>query len=71
MAFISGPRQVGKTTLAKNLKSEFRNTIYRNWDETLFRKLWTKSPNDLANEFSFGSDQKNLLILDEIHKSKG
>ena len=36
MAFISGPRQVGKTTLAKSLLTSPDN--YRNWDDTEFRK---------------------------------
>lgn len=71
MAFISGPRQVGKTTLSRSFEADFQHSVYRNWDETAFRKTWTKFPNKLAQEFSFGTDQSNLLILDEIHKAKG
>ena len=72
MVFISGPRQVGKTTLAKSYKPEFDQFVYKNWDETLFRRLWTKSPNSIQEQFSLEKvkDEK-LLILDEIHKSKG
>ena len=33
MAFISGPRQVGKTTLAKSFQTEFNHIVYKNWDE--------------------------------------
>lgn len=72
MAFISGPRQVGKTTLSKFYIKDFDQALYKNWDESLFRKLWTKSPNDLKNEFHLENvKETRLLILDEIHKSKG
>lgn len=71
IAFISGPRQVGKTTLSKSYAQEFNEFQYKNWDESEFRRLWTKSPNQIEREFNF-AEQKNtrLLILDEIHKSK-
>nr|BFD66458.1 ATP-binding protein [Bdellovibrio sp. HAGR004] len=72
MAFISGPRQVGKTTLAKNYSQEYDQALYKNWDESQFRRLWTKSPNDIKNEFDLEKlKQKRLVIFDEIHKSKG
>ncbi len=72
MAFVSGPRQVGKTTFAKALRREYKTFHYRNWDESSFRKLWTKSPRDLASEFDLvNSKAQQLLVLDEIHKSKG
>ena len=32
MAFVSGPRQVGKTTLAKRYKELFGQGLYLNWD---------------------------------------
>lgn len=72
MAFISGPRQVGKTTLAKNYSQEYDQALYKNWDESQFRRLWTKSPNDLKNELDLEKlNQERLVIFDEIHKSKG
>ena len=72
MAFISGPRQVGKTTLAKTFKKHATEFLYKNWDESTFRKLWVKSPNLIQNEFSLETPKTNkLLVLDEIHKSKG
>ncbi|KYG66318.1 hypothetical protein AZI86_04485 [Bdellovibrio bacteriovorus] len=40
MAFISGPRQVGKTTLSKSYAADTDAFIYKNWDESSFRKLW-------------------------------
>ena len=32
MAFVCGPRQVGKTTIAKVLIKISKNSSYRNWD---------------------------------------
>ena len=57
MVFIGGPRQVGKTTLAKNLQKNF---AYYNWDIPQDRRLIR------AQEFS----NEPLLIFDEIQKYK-
>jgi len=55
---LSGPRQVGKTTLSKQL---IPSNIYLNYDSTLDRKIiyaqeWTKNV--------------SLVIFDELHKMK-
>jgi predicted AAA+ superfamily ATPase len=72
MAFVSGPRQVGKTTLAKDLMKKFDESQYKNWDESEFRKLWTKSPNSIKEKFELHQNNlERILVLDEIHKSKG
>ncbi len=72
MAFVSGPRQVGKTTLSKSFKSKFDQFRYYNWDEFTFRKNWTKNPNLIKEGIDLSLHQETiLLILDEIHKSKG
>ena len=57
MAFIGGPRQVGKTTLARQIIK--KKTSYLNWDNVEHRHLIIKShlPTHL-----------NELIFDEIHK---
>jgi len=60
MVFIGGPRQVGKTTLCRNIvASHFGNHAYFNWDNRADRKTITASswPGDVE-----------LLIFDEIHK---
>jgi len=60
MVFIGGARQVGKTTLAKDLVAEkFENSYYYNWDYKPDRKKITK--------YEFPGE-KGLLIFDEIHK---
>lgn len=72
MAFISGPRQVGKTTLGKSFMPEFQQSLYKNWDESRFRRLWIKAANDIKDEFDLTKvNDTRLLILDEIHKAKG
>lgn len=63
MAFISGPRQVGKTTLAKELGRKYfpDSYSYLNWDNRQDRKF--------ILDGLFESDRK-LVIFDEIHKYK-
>jgi len=62
MAFIGGPRQVGKTTLARELIADkFTKTGYFNWDSQSDRRRIIKS--------DWPADAK-LIILDEIHKYK-
>ncbi|MGA8163519.1 MAG: ATP-binding protein [Waddliaceae bacterium] len=60
MVFISGPRQVGKTTLSRELVAvHIDHCVYYNWDYKEDRKqiLGSKWPSDAK-----------LIILDEIHK---
>lgn len=70
MAFIVGPRQTGKTTLARNFIKERTEGSYYNWDQREFRKTWVQSPQDLVNSFNNADGITPLLVLDEIHKSK-
>ena len=70
MAFVSGPRQCGKTTMAKQLLKQRRAGCYYNWDETAFRRLWTKDPKSLLQGSLGQSSAKPLLVLDEIHKAR-
>ena len=61
MVFISGPRQVGKTTFSKSLMSKFKNPIYLNYDSAEDRSIIDKR--------KWGS-HIDLVILDEIHKKR-
>jgi len=67
MAFISGPRQCGKTTLAKMTLKERGVGSYHNWDETQFRRLWVKEPQSIIPQ---SKGKTPLIIFDEIHKAK-
>jgi predicted AAA+ superfamily ATPase len=58
MVFLGGPRQCGKTTLAKAILKDDRG-LYLNWDripdqKAILNEAWT--------------DQDSLIVLDEIHK---
>ncbi len=61
MVFISGPRQVGKTTIAINLAKEIYpgSYVYLNWDNAADRQQMTQG---------LWQANKKLFILDEIHK---
>ena len=59
MVLLVGPRQVGKTWLAKEVGKKFNKTIYLNHDNLADRKM-------MENEEWFSDTE--LLILDEIHK---
>lgn len=60
MVFIGGPRQVGKTTLARHIGSlDYKKYTYLNWDNREDRK------NILAGKFEA---EPSLIIFDEIHK---
>jgi len=61
MAFISGPRQVGKTHLAKRCLASTAN--YFNWDATEFKKVWIRSPLKAIEGIDSGP-----VVFDELHK---
>lgn len=63
MAFVSGPRQVGKSTLAKMLLSSSQN--YFLYDDEGFRRAWAKSPQQAVEQRGGGP-----VVLDEIHKDR-
>ena len=59
MVFIVGPRQVGKTWLAKKIMEKYKNPIYLNYDNINHREI-------IKNQ-SWLSDV-DLIVFDEIHK---
>ena len=70
MAFIAGPRQVGKTTLAKYLLSKVgMEAFYFNWDIESHRKAIIKNPEDFWKRAApLLPGRKYRVSLDEIHK---
>jgi len=59
MVLVTGPRQVGKTTLCRHLMGRFESAQYLNWDVAqdraiLLRQSW--------------NPRAGLLAMDEIHK---
>lgn len=58
MVLLAGPRQCGKTTLAKSLLD--KNSLYLNWDISNDRKV--------IREISWPKDA-SLVVLDELHKA--
>jgi len=70
MAFVAGPRQVGKTTLARRLLMDAgTDELYFNWDIEAHRKLLIRHPGDFwqRGETSKAKDSPRI-VLDEIHK---
>lgn len=61
MVFLTGPRQVGKTFLAKQIMSSFQKPLYLNYDTVKDYKIIRD------NSWALNTD---LLIFDEIHKMK-
>ncbi len=65
MLFISGPRQVGKTTVAQEYLAANKGGIYFNWDIITDQKKFTKNPYFFEDE---NRTLNNIVVLDEIHK---
>ncbi len=67
MIFVVGPRQVGKTTLCKELVSEYE---YFNWDNQDHRTLIIGGPGKIGEEIGLNKLQEKykIVIFDEIHK---
>ena len=70
MAFIAGPRQVGKTTLARHLLTESNAARwYFSWDIPEHRKVMTQRPTDFwLTEGIPEQGTSPRICLDEIHK---
>lgn len=59
MVLLTGPRQVGKTTLAKDLMASYHRPQYLNWDVSDDRRILVGQS---------WSPRADFLVLDEIHK---
>jgi len=68
IALVSGPRQCGKTTMAKMLLATRAVGRYHNWDEFEFRHAWAKNPSVVIPPRK--GSAVPLIVLDEIHKDR-
>ncbi len=62
LVLLVGPRQCGKTWLAKDIAKEFSNSVYLNYDQPIDKKII------LEQSWLYST---GLLILDELHKMEG
>lgn len=62
MVFLSGPRQAGKTTLARALAEAWPNAQILNWDVAADRRVMRDQS---------WSPSSGLIVFDELHKMAG
>lgn len=72
MLFLVGPRQVGKTTLSRDMASKYTSHFYLNWDNQKDRQTIVAGPDAVGtllelDLLELGGDIP-LLIFDELHK---
>ena len=70
MIFLAGPRQAGKTTLARMIAEKFSNSLYFNWDIPGERTKLLRNPL-FFEEVARKDTSPPLIIFDEIHKYRG
>lgn len=66
---MAGPRQAGKTTLAKEIAKKYRNNVYFNWDILSDKKKIVENPT-FFEDLNRTDATVPLVIFDEIHKYK-
>jgi predicted AAA+ superfamily ATPase len=69
MVLISGGRQTGKTTLAKDIASKAAVSLYFNYDVPVNKAKILTYP-AFFEEVDRNKGEKPLIILDEVHKYK-
>ena len=70
MLFLAGPRQVGKTTIAKSCRDLVDKFVYLNWDVTADRQQILDGHVIAKHglDQSVMGQQKSLIVFDELHK---
>jgi len=65
MAFLSGPRQVGKTTVGEGMA-----THYLSWDDDAVRKTVLSGQKAVVDRYALASlsSRDKVVVFDEIHK---
>jgi hypothetical protein len=69
MVLLAGPRQCGKTTLAKAIAEGFSNNIYLNWDIATDKRRLVDDPYFFRHLLR-KDETRPLVLFDEIHKYK-
>lgn len=67
MAFVAGPRQVGKTTVCRSLASP---GAYFNWDDFDHRRLISAGPAEVARVLDLDRlhGARPVVVFDELHR---
>lgn len=67
MAFVAGPRQVGKTTTCRALRPE---PAYLSWDDQDDRRIIVAGPAEVATHLGLSQlrSEKRIVVFDELHK---
>ncbi len=67
MAFVAGPRQVGKTTVCRALAD---SGAYFNWDDSDHRKAIVAGPQEIARRLGLEKLRavKPVVVFDELHR---
>ena len=69
MVFIAGPRQVGKTRLARRLLAEAGcASLYFNWDDLTIRRSYLQDPRFFESPARSIEHPDPWIVFDEIHK---
>jgi predicted AAA+ superfamily ATPase len=69
MIFLAGPRQVGKTSLAKNLLEETGcEPLYFNWDDIRVRQAYFSDSRFFESPARLTGKKSPWIVFDEIHK---
>jgi predicted AAA+ superfamily ATPase len=67
LVLMAGPRQCGKTTLAKLIGESFANQLYFNWDVPADKRKLIENP-EFFETLPRRDTSRPLVVLDEIHK---
>ena len=65
MVFLSGPRQVGKTTIGESL-----GDLYLSWDDSNARRIIQEGQRAVFDKYDLGmaAERDKTVVFDEIHK---
>ena len=69
MVFLAGPRQVGKTRLARQwLKEKGCSSLYFNWDDVATRQAYVQDSRFFESSARSVGVQDPWIVFDEVHK---